>query len=355
MKKITNNVGLGKVTMLLDAVIAVCIIISVVLLIRFDKVNVRLQNTKPVYEAYVKDSLRLEQVIGDCQKKITNAELQKATLTLKIDSLKTSYKAIEKDRKVEKKVKDDLQNAIKFDEDQYKSFVTSITTDSTMAVLAGDTLKMARAANSELLATYAQLDQDAKSPRMAYNVMIIITIILFILKVVSFAFWSYKNMNNVHSVSPWMSKSSKPYWAILGWCIPVYNLIKPCSVFSELWDETKYILKDKGIVAQDDDDNQMEFIGLWWGLHLFAKCILPLVVGGLMVCFNYWFLPISGTDFLNMGVFFGVKGFFLNLNHTFVAILVIIAWLLYMCYEIYMVNSYNKMNKMLVDNESKLN
>ena len=33
-----------------------------------------------------------------------------------------------------------------------------------------------------------------------------------------------------------------------------------------------------------DDENQMEFIGLWWGLHLFAKCILPLVVGGLMVC-----------------------------------------------------------------------
>ena len=151
-----------------------------------------------------------------------------------------------------------------------------------------------------------------------------------------------------------MEKSTKPYWAILGWFIPVYNLMKPCSVFSELWDETKYILKDKGIVTNDEDENQMEFIGLWWGLHLFAKCILPLVVGGLMVGFNYWLLPLTGTSLTDMGVFFGIRGFFLNLNHMFVAILVILAWLLYMGYEIYMVNSFNKMNKMLVDNESKL-
>ena len=354
MKKITNNVGLGKLTMLLDAVIAVCIIISVVLLIRFDRVNVQYQNTKPMYDAYVQDSLRLEQVIGDCQKKMDNAEAQKAILTDKIDSLKSEYKAVEKDRKVEKKVKDDLQNAIKFDEDQYNSFVTAITEDSTTQVLAADTLKMSRAANAPLIDTYTQLEQGSKSPRMAYNVMIIITILLFIGKVVFFALWSFRNMKNVHAVSPWMEKSTKPMWAILGWCIPVYNLMKPCSVFSELWDETKYILKSKEIVADDEDENQMEFIGLWWGLHLFAKCILPLVVGGLMVGFNYWLLPLTGTSLTDMGVFFGIKGFFLNLNHTFVAILVILAWLLYMGYEIYMVNSYNKMNKMLVDNESKL-
>lgn len=353
MKKVTNNVGLGKLTMLLDAVIAVCIIISVILLIRFDKVNVQYQNTKPMYDAYVQDSLRLEQVIGDCQKKIDNAEEQKGILTTKIDSLKAEYQVIEKDRKVEKKVKDDLQNAIKFDEDQYNSFVTAISADSTTQVLAADTLKMSRAANADMINSYTQLEQDSKGPRGAYNVMIIITILLFIAKVVFFALWSFKNMKNVHAVSPWMEKSTKPIWAILGWCIPVYNLMKPCSVFSELWDETKYILKSKEI-ANDDDENQMEFIGLWWGLHLFAKCILPLVVGGLMVCFNYWFLPIAGTDFLDMGVFFGIRGFFLNLNHTFVAILVILAWLLYMGYEIYMVNSYNKMNQMLVDNESKL-
>lgn len=353
MKKITNNVGLGKLTMLLDAVIAVCIIISVVLLIRFDKVNVQYQNTKPMYDAYVQDSLRLQQVIGDCQKKIDNAEEQRGVLTNKIDSLKAEYKAVEKDRKVEKKVKDDLQNAIKFDEDQYNSFVTAITADSTAQAQAGDTLELNRMANAELIGTYTQLEQDSKAPRSAYNIMIVITILLFICKVVFFALWSFKNMKNVHAVSPWMEKSTKPMWAILGWCIPVYNLMKPCSVFSELWDETKYILKDKGL-SDDEDENQMEFIGLWWGLHLFAKCILPLVVGGLMVCFNYWFLPIAGTDFLNMGVFFGIKGFFLNLNHTFVAILVILAWLLYMGYEIYMINSYNKMNKMLVDNESKL-
>lgn len=354
MKKITNNVGLGKLTMLLDAVIAVCIIISVVLLLRFDKVNVQFQNTKPAYDAYVQDSLRLEQIMGDCQKKMDNAEEQKGILTAKIDSLKAEYKVVEKDRKVEKKVKDDLQNAIKFDEDQYNSFVTAITADSTTQALAADTLQMNRVAQADMIASYTQLEQDSKAPRSVYNVMIIITIILFIVKVVAFAFWSFKNMKNVHAVSTWMEKSTKPIWAILGWCIPVYNLMKPCSVFSELWDETKYILKNKAIAANDEDENQMEFIGLWWGLHLFAKCILPLVVGGLMVCFNYWFLPIAGTDFLNMGVFFGISGFFLNLNHTFVAILVILAWLLYMGYEIYMVNSYNKMNKMLVDNESKL-
>ncbi len=355
MKKITNNVGLGKLTMLMDAVIAVCIIISVVMLIKFDKVNVQLQNTKPLYEVYVQDSLRMEQVIGDCQKKMDNAQVQMGVLTNKIDSLKGEYAAVAKDRKVEQKVKDDLQNAIKFDEEQYGSFESSISTDSALMALTSDTLQMSREANSDLLAAYAQLEQDAKSPRQAYNIMIVISILLFIAKIVLFALWSFKNMKNVHAVSPWMEKSTKPMWAILGWFIPVYNLMKPCSVFSELWDETKYILKDRSIVANEEDDNQMEFIGLWWGLLLFAKSILPLVVGGMMVCFNFWFLPISCTDLLDMGVFFGVKGFFLNLNHTFVAVLVIIAWVIYLAYEIYMVNAFNKMNKMLVDNESKLN
>ena len=178
MKKITNNVGLGKLTMLLDAVIAVFIIIAVILLIRFDKVNVRYQNTKPVYDAYVQDSLRLEQIMGDCQKKMDNAETQKEILTAKIDSLKTEYKVIEKDRKVEKKVKDDLQNAIKFDEDQYNSFVTAITEDSTTQALAADTLQLNRVANAELISTYTQLEQDSKGPRMAYNVVIFIAILV---------------------------------------------------------------------------------------------------------------------------------------------------------------------------------
>ena len=212
MKKITNNVGLGKLAMLLDAVIAVCIIISVVLLIRFDKVNVQYQNTKPMYDAYVQDSLRLQQVIGDCQKKIDNAEEQKGVLTNKIDSLKAEYKAVEKDRKVEKKVKDDLQNAIKFDEDQYNSFVTAITADSTAQAQAGDTLELNRMANAELIGTFTQLEQDSKAPRSAYNIMIVITILLFICKVVFFALWSFKNMKNVHAVSPWMEKSTKPMW-----------------------------------------------------------------------------------------------------------------------------------------------
>ena len=88
MKKITNNVGLGKLTMLLDAVIAVCIIISVVLLIRFDKVNVQLQNTKPMYDAYVQDSLRLEQVIGDCQKKMDNAVILEHAEKIKLKNKK---------------------------------------------------------------------------------------------------------------------------------------------------------------------------------------------------------------------------------------------------------------------------
>ena len=105
--------------------------------------------------------------------------------------------------------------------------------------------------------------------------------------------------------------------------------------------------------GHDNDDNQMEFIGLWWALLLIAKSIFPLVIGGAIVCLNFWLFPLACADMLDMGVFFGIKGFFLNLNHTLIAVMLLVFWLIYLAYEIYLVNSYNKLNQQLFDNQSK--
>ncbi len=352
MKKIKNNVRWGQITMLLNLLLAVLIIVAVILLMKFDKVNVQLQNAKPGYDN-VQDSIkRTQQNIHDYNKKVENSNKTIAMLLQKNDSLSTVVKTLGKDAEKEKAI---LTDEVKYNEDQIVSLKEKIKTDEVSLMMTKDTLEMFENEAKPVIAHYNEIGQQVTTPLHNYNLIIIIIIILFFVKILMFAFWNYLNMNNLQAIAPWMKKSTKPWWAIVGWFIPIYNLIKPCSVFSEMWDETTYLLKEKAIVANENDNNQIESIGLWWGLYIFGKCLMPFVIGGLMICINFWWLlPLTfSPEIFDMGVFFGAKGFFLQFNHVFVAIIVVLAFVLYFIYEAYLICKYNKMNVILCNNQAK--
>ena len=61
MKKITNNAKLGKITILLNLLILLTFIISMVFILRFDKINKMLVQETPTYEQAFADSRKVEQ------------------------------------------------------------------------------------------------------------------------------------------------------------------------------------------------------------------------------------------------------------------------------------------------------
>lgn len=351
MKKITNNVLFGRITMGLNLLVAVFIIVSMISLLKFDKVNTQLQNAAPGYNNMLDSLKRVEQVIGDYEKKIVNSQVQMDTLSVKLEREKEAYARIEKDRNVEAKVKKKAKDEIEFNEKQYKSFEEALKNDSAQLVLAKDTMKMFEVETKPVIDAYSNLEQEVQQPRKTLELLVILTIVLFFCKVLSFAYWSSRNMKNLRAVAPWMNKSTSPCMTFAAWFIPLYNLAKPCSVFYEMWDETKGYLKEKGAIKELNDDSQMEMVGAWWGLHLLAKSVLPFVVGGLFIGLNFWLFPFVFGEFANMGVFFGTKGLFIHFNHTAVAVVMMIIWLAYALYESYLINNYNKMNKMMMDCE----
>ena len=178
------------------------------------------------------------------------------------------------------------------------------------------------------------LEKGTNDAKGSFLFMIWSTIGLVVLKIVFFGIWNMNNLNNLRVTSVWMKKSTAPYWAILGWFIPIYNFFKPYSVFAEIWDETDYILKDKGIVPKETKEENNEFyIGLWWGLLLLALVLMSWIINA---------------------TFFGQEAMYYKLSHSGVAVTAIISWALFLLLETVLIRRFNKMNQILFANQSKL-
>ena len=159
-----------------------------------------------------------------------------------------------------------------------------------------------------------------------------ITLVLFLIKVLVWALWNFNNSKNLRNVCPWMAKAAHPVWAFLGWLIPVYNLVKPYTFFNEIYEETEYALEDKNIVPEDTTSDNDFILGLWWGMFLITICLISFILAS---------------------TFFGNGPAFYKLNHSTVAIVAIAFWAVYVLMEIFVVAKYNKMNKLMVENEEK--
>jgi hypothetical protein len=239
----------------------------------------------------------------------------------KLDTLSKHQTAVAKDKKAVKSLQEDIDRTKNTLSEKQKALA------QTEQAIADE-----KAVFEPIETEYNDLvDQTAKAEG-TFSVVAMITLVLFLIKIVVWAVWTYKNSKSLRGVCPWMVKATAPSWAFWGWIIPVYNLIKPYSFFNELYSETEYALTDKNIMPEDSKSDNDFVLGFWWGMFLFTICLFTIIL---------------------VTTFFGNGPAFYKLNHNTVAIVSIIFWLVYVLMEILVVGKYNKMNKMMVDNEDK--
>lgn len=312
MKKISNNVSLGRLTQILNVAILLFFILSVVFLLKFDKVNVVKVGSEPSY-------LKAKDHLHTVEHPLKQNQAEVDYYAYKLDTLSQRQAAVAADKKAVKALQEDIDR-------------TKNTLAEKKEALAKTEQAIAdeRASFEPVEAEYNDLVAQTEAAEGTYNIFLCITIILFVLKVVVWAVWNFKNAKNLRNVCPWMEKATAPSWAFWGWIVPVYNLIKPYAFFNELYDETEYALVDKNIMTADSKSDNDFFLGFWWGMFLLAVCLMSLIV---------------------YSTFFGEGPSFYKLNHTTVAIVSILLWCVYILMEVLVANKYNKMNKMMVDNE----
>lgn len=314
MKKISNNVFLGRLTQILNVAILVLFVLSIVFLLKFDKINVVKVGAEPSY-------LKAKDHLHAVEHPLKQNQAEVEYYAYKLDTLSKHQAAVAKDKKAAKSLQEDIDRTKKTLADKQEAL------SQTEQAIADE-----KAVFEPIEAEYNDfVDQTAKAEG-TFNVVAMITMVLFLIKIVVWAVWTYKNSKSLRNVCPWMTKAAASSWAFWGWIIPVYNLIKPYTFFNELYEETEYALTDKNIIPEDSKGDNDFLLGFWWGMFLMTVCLI---------------------NFILVTTFFGNGPAFYKLNHNTVAIVAIIFWLVYVLMEIMVVGKYNKMNKMMVDNEDK--
>jgi len=313
MKKITNNSFFGKIAMLLNIFILGMFIVSMICLLNFDKANVKLVREKPVYE-------KADTELHEVEKPRRQAQAEVDYYAVKLDTLK--QQPVSANKKLAKEQQEEIER-----------------TEKTLAGKVAELAKVDSTINAQTIffepvkAYHFDLTEKTNTTKNVFLITLWITILLFVVKVLFFALWNYKNIINLRITSPWMKKSSPPYWAFLSWFIPGYNFVKPYSVFAEIYNETNFILLDKNIIKKDMDKNADFNLGLWWGLLLIATIIISLTLNA---------------------TFFKEGPMFYKLSHAGVAVTAIIAWALYLLQESVLIFRGTKMNQILFENHPKL-
>jgi len=312
MKKITPNASLGKSAMLVNVLILGMFVISIVCLLNFDKVNIKLIHETPGYEMAFSE-------LREVEKPRRQAQADVDYYAYKLDTLK--QREISTDKKKAKEQIEEVERTI------HTLAAKEVELAHVDSVISVQTILF-----EAIQVPFDDLTKQAQSKKTTFKVMLWIMILFFVGKVLFFASWTYKSLLNLRITSPWMTKSISPFWAYLGWFIPGYNFIKPYMVYAEIYNETTYILLDKNIIQEDKDTNSDFNLGLWWGLLIMSALVMPYI--------------ISAT-------FFNEGPMFYKLSHTGVAVTAIIFWVFYLVQECVLILRGVKMNQILFENHPK--
>ncbi|MDR2971160.1 MAG: DUF4328 domain-containing protein [Bacteroidales bacterium] len=312
MKKIANNGFFGKLAMITNVLILCMFVVSMICLLSFDKINIKLVSNTADYT-------NADAELREVEKPRRKAQSEVDYYAFKLDTLKKQTLPADK-----KKVKEQQEDIEK----------TEHTLEAKEAELArvDSTIHAQTLLCEAIQAPYKDLKKQAESAKFIFTITLYITILLFIIKILFFAAWNHKGLRNLRITSIWMKKSTSPYWAYLGWIIPIYNFVKPFSVFSEVYNETNYILLDKNIIQKGKDTNSDFNLGLWWGLLLISTVLMSFVLNA---------------------TFFNEGPMYFKLSHIGVAITAIIMWALYLLQESVLIYRGIKMNQILIENHSK--
>lgn len=315
MKNITNNSRWGKLTLLFNIVVLIFFIISMLSLMKFDKTNRLVVSERPgyekAYENYIMAHHPLKQDSAEVayyqykldtlqQKVASAAKADKATITEMISTTKETLAE-------KQKIQSEHQAQLAELEKQYKP-----TEDN-----------------------WNKINDDNAKSKKGFVVLAVLTAILFIVKLVVFGTYNYKNSKNIHEAASWMEHGKKSWLAYASWFIPVYNLWAPLSFFKEIWEESDYLLERNGIVEKTEEvDNSSLHMGIWWIFLLISVWLMNMIL---------------------LATFFKEGALFVKANHGAIAVVAIIIMLIAMLEETYLILQYNKKNKLMADNADKLN
>ena len=313
MKKLKDNTSLGKLILVCNVVVLLLFIISMVLLMKFDKTNNAVIQDRHHYENLYESYVTAQHPMRQDSAEVAYYQYKLDTLQQKTAATKDEKKALSESIEVTKQTLADKKKQ----QEEHMAALTKLEAEYAPAKEEWD-----------------NLNQANDAAKKTFWVMAFLTIAAFLAKTFVFAQWGAKNNQNLHNIAPWMKSGMKPWMSYVAWFVPIYNLFKPLSFFKEVWEETDYSLENAGVVARDENkvDNSSLYMAIWWGLLLISVWLM---------------------NFILYSTFFREGAFFVKTNHGSMVVVAIVIMVLCMLLESYLVLQYNKKNKMLLDNESK--
>lgn len=109
----------------------------------------------------------------------------------------------------------------------------------------------------------------AERSDMIYRGVILLWIIVSVITAIAFLMWFYrarKNLQYFDVPGPLYS----PVWAVIGFFIPVFNLIRPYQVAKEIWKSSGRLEDTNVNNAGGDDEPVSVIVKLWWGAFIIS-------------------------------------------------------------------------------------
>ncbi len=96
-----------------------------------------------------------------------------------------------------------------------------------------------------------------------------ITLIVFIISIVTFIMWFRRAYYNLHQKVSYLLYTEG--WAAGCWFVPIISLFRPYQIMKELYQETKVLFEKKGIDITRYPSTS--FLGIWWTLWIVSNLL----------------------------------------------------------------------------------
>ncbi|WP_420401584.1 DUF4328 domain-containing protein [Flagellimonas sp.] len=96
----------------------------------------------------------------------------------------------------------------------------------------------------------------------------ILTIILYVISVITFIRWFRRAYFNLHSRSA--NPTYDEGWAAGAWFVPILNLFRPYKIMEELDEKMSYLIKQR---TEEEVKSNKPLIGAWWALWILGGII----------------------------------------------------------------------------------
>ena len=96
-------------------------------------------------------------------------------------------------------------------------------------------------------------------------------VIAFLLSGITFLMWFYRARCNLERAKLTGFKYTSK-WSILGFFVPILNILRPFQIMQEVWSGSKFLTKSTN-VASWQKVHPGTVVKLWWGMTLFSASI----------------------------------------------------------------------------------